>query len=105
MGVVKSVIAGYPGGYKGYLRGTQPIWQARPFEQPSDPHDLRSLIPPLGHREYWYPALPAKDVKRDKPSVLRMLGTDIVFFRDKNGDVKALKDACPHRGAYLSMGN
>lgn len=108
MGVIslaKSVIAGYPGGYKKYLRGTQPVWQAAPFEQPADPDDLRSQIPPLGHREYWYPALPEKDVPRKKPIPLRMLGEDLVFFWGKDGEVKALKDACPHRGAYLSLGN
>ena len=108
MGVVsvaKSLWAGYPGGYKKYARGTQPIREAAPFQQPDDPNDLRSKIPPLGHREYWYPALPEKDVKWNKPSVLRMLGTDLVFFRGKDGTVKALKDACPHRGAYLSLGD
>ena len=103
--VINSFVAGYPGGYKHMARGTQPTWEARPFEQPEDPNDLRSKIPPLGHREYWYPALPAKDVKRNKPSVLRMLGEDIVFFRGKDGSIKALKDACPHRGAYLSLGD
>jgi len=105
LGVVKSVVAGYPGGYKGYLRGTQPVSEARPFEQPSDPNDLRSKIPPLGHREYWYPALPARDVPKKKPMPLRMLGDDLVFFWGKDGQVKALKDACPHRGAYLSLGD
>ena len=95
---------GYPGGYKQYARGTQPKWQAAPFQVPTDPNDLRSKIPPLGHKEYWYPALPAKDVKK-KPEVLRMLGEDLVFFRGKDGEVKALKDACPHRGAYLSLGD
>lgn len=108
MGVLqlaRNVWAGYPGGYKQYARGTQQSWQAAPFRQPTDPNDLRSKIPPLGHREYWYPALPAKDVRKSKPSVLRMLGDDLVFFRGKDGEVKALKDACPHRGAYLSLGN
>jgi phenylpropionate dioxygenase-like ring-hydroxylating dioxygenase large terminal subunit len=103
--IAKSLWAGYPGGYKKYARGTQPASAAPPFQQPDDPNDLRSKIPPLGHREYWYPALPEKDVKSDKPSVLRLLGDDIVFFRGKDGKVKALKDACPHRGAYLSLGN
>jgi phenylpropionate dioxygenase-like ring-hydroxylating dioxygenase large terminal subunit len=105
IGFVKTVLAGYPGGYKQFARGTQQSWQVAPFQQPADPNDLRSKIPPLGHREYWYPALPAKDVKRDKPSVLRMLGEDLVFFWGKDGEIKALKDACPHRGAYLSLGD
>ena len=100
-----SIWAGYPGGYKKYARGSQPKLEAAPFQQPDDPNDLRSKIPPLGHREYWYPALPAKDIKKKKIQVLRMLGEDLVFFRGKDGEVKALKDACPHRGAYLSLGD
>lgn len=103
--LASSLIAGYPGGYKKYARGTQPTWASPPFKQPTDPQDLRSRIPALGHREYWYPALPVKDVKKKKPSVLRMLGDDLVFFRDKEGGIRALRDACPHRGAYLSMGD
>ena len=50
--------------------------QTPPFQLPDDPTDRRSRIPPTGYKEYWYPALPAKDVKRNKPSLLRMLGTD-----------------------------
>jgi phenylpropionate dioxygenase-like ring-hydroxylating dioxygenase large terminal subunit len=35
---------------------------------------------------------------------LRLLGEDITLFRDKNGEVQALWDYCPHRGVYLSWG-
>jgi nitrite reductase/ring-hydroxylating ferredoxin subunit len=34
-----------------------------------------------------------------------MLGDDLVFFRGKDGQVRALADACPHRGASLSLGD
>jgi phenylpropionate dioxygenase-like ring-hydroxylating dioxygenase large terminal subunit len=102
---LQRVWAGYPGGYKKYRRGTQGKWEAPPFQQPEDQDDLRAKIPALGHREYWYPALPEKDVGWKRPEVLRMLGEDLVFFRGKDGQVKALKDACPHRGAYLSLGD
>ena len=37
--------------------------------------------------------------------VARMLGQDLVMFRGKDGQVKALLDACPHRGAFLSLGD
>ena len=33
-----------------------------------------------------------------------MLGEDIVLFRGTKGDVVALTDWCPHRGARLSLG-
>ncbi len=97
-------LSGYPGGYKHMRRGTQGFDQTPPFQKHDDPGDRRSRIPPTGYREYWYPALPAKDVKKDKPEVLRMLGTDVVFFRDTKGEVQALLDWCPHRAVYLSMG-
>ena len=107
MGIGKlftSQLSGYPGGYKKMRRGFQGFHEARPFEVPGDPDDRRSQIPPLGYREYWYPALPAKDVKKSKPSLLRMLATDVIFFKDKQGQVQALLDWCPHRAVYLSMG-
>ena len=98
------LLSGYPGGYRHMRRGTQPVDGPPPFEAPADPRDRRSRIPPTGYREYWYPALPAKDVKKDRPEVLRMLGADLAFFRDKEGEVQALLDRCPHRSVYLSMG-
>jgi len=70
-------------------------------EQPGE--DPRSRIPPLGLREYWYPALPAKKVGK-KPLYWNMLGEDLVLFRDKHSEVAALSDICPHRGASLSEG-
>ncbi|MFR3706963.1 MAG: Rieske 2Fe-2S domain-containing protein [Enterobacter hormaechei] len=32
------------------------------------------------------------------------LGEQIVVWRNKDGQVQALEDRCPHRGARLSMG-
>lgn len=107
MGLLKLLakpLSGYPGGYKKMRRGSQPVDAAPPFRRPDAYDDRRSRIPPTGYREYWYPALPAKDIKRDQPETLRMLGSDLVFFRDRNGEVQALLDWCPHRAVYLSMG-
>jgi len=70
----------------------------------ADPNDDSALIPPLGLREYWYPALPAKKVGR-KPLFWTMLGEELVFFRAKAGEVVALRDVCPHRNASLSEGD
>jgi phenylpropionate dioxygenase-like ring-hydroxylating dioxygenase large terminal subunit len=107
MGLLKalnSIRGGYPSGWRQYARGTQGN-KVPPFVQPTDPDDRRSQIPALGLREYWYPALPAKDVGWKKPEVLRICGEDLAFFRDKEGEVQALWDYCPHRGAYLSWGD
>ena len=97
-------MGGYPGGWQASHQGA-PGPAPHPWIQPTDPDDRRSLIPPLGLREYWYPALPAKGVGWKKPVGLRMLGTDLVFFRDTAGEVQALVDVCPHRGAALSEGD
>jgi nitrite reductase/ring-hydroxylating ferredoxin subunit len=59
--------------------------------------------PKLGFREYWYPALETRQV-RGTPVSLKMLGDDLVLFRDLAGKVVALSDWCPHRGARLSLG-
>ncbi|MEQ9642307.1 MAG: Rieske 2Fe-2S domain-containing protein [Alphaproteobacteria bacterium] len=66
--------------------------------------DIRELIPPLGLKEYWYPALPAREV-RGKPVGLRIMGEDLVFFRGRDGDVAALNDVCPHRGGSFAHGD
>ena len=66
--------------------------------------DRRQQVPPLGLREYWYPALPAFRVPKKKPLYWRMLGEEVAFFRDENGEVAAVNDVCPHRGASLSAG-
>jgi phenylpropionate dioxygenase-like ring-hydroxylating dioxygenase large terminal subunit len=66
--------------------------------------DRRELVPKMGLREFWYPALPAKKIGK-KPVKLRMLGVDLCLFRDRSGEVVALWDVCPHRGASLSAGD
>ena len=73
---------------------------------------VHDLVPELGYREYWYPAIElGKLGKRShrffgrvKPMHRKLLGEDVVLFLGKNGKVAALRDRCPHRGAYLSQG-
>ena len=67
--------------------------------------DLRDKIPVLGLAEYWYPARADRKVGWKKPVFLKMLGEDLCLFRGKSGQVAALANACPHRGAMLSRGN
>ena len=64
---------------------------------------VHTYVPEMGYREYWYPGVEEKDIKR-KPVAMRLLGDQVVFFRDANNKVVALADACPHRGAFLSGG-
>src|SRR5579871_4730851 len=57
-------------------------------------------------RRYWLPALLAEEVPRpdDPPVRVRLLGEDLVAFRDTAGRVGLLGAHCPHRGASLFFG-
>ena len=57
-------------------------------------------------RRYWIPALLAREVPEpDGPPVrVRLLGEDLVAFRDTRGQVGLLDEFCPHRRASLFFG-
>ncbi len=57
-------------------------------------------------RRYWTPALLSSEVPEpDSPPVrVRILGEDLVAFRDTEGRVGLFKQACPHRGASMFFG-
>src|SRR6201987_2018221 len=62
---------------------------------------------PLGEifRLYWIPFLPSGDLAKDgQPKRIRLLGEDLVAFRDSEGRVGLVDQACPHRGAPLIFG-
>ena len=67
--------------------------------------DIRPLIPKLGLRNYWYPAITDRAVGSRKPVKVSLLGEEICLFRGANGNVAAIQDICPHRGARLSEGD
>jgi phenylpropionate dioxygenase-like ring-hydroxylating dioxygenase large terminal subunit len=67
--------------------------------------DIRTLIPKLGLRNYWYPAIADKKVGSRKPVKVALLGEEICLFRGATGAVAAIQDVCPHRGARLSEGD
>jgi 5,5'-dehydrodivanillate O-demethylase len=56
-------------------------------------------------RRYWYPIAYYKDLTEERPThYVRLLGEDLVLFRDKSGHVGLLADHCAHRGASLLYG-
>jgi phenylpropionate dioxygenase-like ring-hydroxylating dioxygenase large terminal subunit len=56
-------------------------------------------------REYWLPFLYSWELTPDSPPLrVRLLGEDLVVFRDSNGDIGLLDDHCAHRGASLFYG-
>lgn len=63
---------------------------------------------PMGEvmRRYWIPLLFSSELTENDGTPLRtrVLGEDLVAFRDSNGEVGMIADACPHRGASLFFG-
>jgi phenylpropionate dioxygenase-like ring-hydroxylating dioxygenase large terminal subunit len=63
---------------------------------------------PMGalFRRFWIPALLAREVaERDGPPVrVKLLGEDLIAFRDSEGRVGLTEARCPHRGANLFFG-
>jgi 5,5'-dehydrodivanillate O-demethylase oxygenase subunit len=56
-------------------------------------------------RRYWYPIAVANELTEEKPTkFVRLLGEDLVLFRDKQGRVGLLGDRCSHRGVSLLYG-
>ena len=52
----------------------------------------------------WHVVCVSTDVGADKPKAVRLLGEELVLWRDDQGKVNAWKDYCGHRGAKLSLG-
>lgn len=61
-------------------------------------------IPFLGLKEFWYPAVKSRDLPANEAVPVRLCGESIVFFRNADGEARAIIDRCPHRGPQLSLG-
>ncbi len=56
-------------------------------------------------RRYWLPVAPVAELTDEKPTrFVRLLGEDLVLFKDKSGGVGLIADHCAHRGASLLYG-
>ncbi len=56
-------------------------------------------------RMYWHPVSLAREIDDEHPTkFVRILGEDLVIFRDKSGRLGMLADHCSHRGASLLYG-
>jgi len=56
-------------------------------------------------RGYWLPLLFSHELAADgEPQRVRLLGEDLIAYRDSNGAVGVIAGACPHRGASLFFG-
>ncbi len=63
---------------------------------------------PMGHimRRHWLPACMSEEVSEPDgaPVRTRLLGEDLVVFRDTSGRLGTLGEHCPHRRASLAFG-
>ncbi len=63
---------------------------------------------PMGNlmRHYWMPGMLSSELPHadGEPVRVLLLGERLVAFRDSNGKVGMMQDACPHRGASMFFG-
>jgi nitrite reductase/ring-hydroxylating ferredoxin subunit len=63
---------------------------------------------PMGNvmRRYWMPAALSTELPNadSDPVRVRLLGENLIAFRDTNGEVGLVAENCPHRGASLFFG-
>jgi phenylpropionate dioxygenase-like ring-hydroxylating dioxygenase large terminal subunit len=76
-------------------------------ERPAEDQELSRVGPgtPCGEylRRFWQPIIVSEEL-RDLPRRLRIMGEDLVVFRDHGGVVGLLELHCPHRGTSLEFG-
>lgn len=61
---------------------------------------------PMGElmRRYWQPCFTSAQLTSDKPHRVRLLGEDLILFRDQSGRPGLVHEHCCHRGASLFYG-
>ena len=86
-----------PQGFSGYH--CQQDWT----EDPVLTHTDRGT--PCGEylRRYWHPVAMTEEVT-DLPLLVKVLGEELVLFKDKSGEFGLLHKHCSHRGASLEFG-
>lgn len=74
---------------------------------PAEAADLTHVGPgtPMGEymRRFWQPVCLSEELG-DLPKAIRILGENLVAFRDKSGNIGVLHRQCSHRGASLEFG-
>jgi len=76
-------------------------------ERPVDDEELTRVGPdtPCGEylRRFWQPFILTSELG-EQPRRIRILGEDLVTFRDKRGEIGLMELHCPHRGTSLEFG-
>jgi 5,5'-dehydrodivanillate O-demethylase oxygenase subunit len=55
-------------------------------------------------RRYWHPIHPAEALRRNPVAKVRILGEDLVLYRDRTNRLGLIDERCPHRRTSLSLG-
>ena len=55
-------------------------------------------------RRYWYPIAGLAELEVEPVKALRLLGEDLVLYRDKSGNLGLIDQACPHRRVSMEYG-
>ena len=55
-------------------------------------------------RRYWQPVALSEELENDVPIRVKVMGEDLVLFRDNDGRSGLLGLHCSHRGADLGLG-
>ncbi len=57
-------------------------------------------------RRYWMPAMVSEELREPDgtPVRVRLLGEELIAFRDSQGHIGLVANACPHRGASMFFG-
>jgi phenylpropionate dioxygenase-like ring-hydroxylating dioxygenase large terminal subunit len=50
---------------------------------------------------FWYPIVRSEDLGYDQPEKVKVMGCNLVAFRDQDGNACVLSDTCVHRGGSL----
>src|SRR3954465_9762916 len=95
MAITEQRSAGAP--YSGYTQRDVPV----------EDRELTYVGPgtPCGEylRRFWHPIAMTSELA-DIPTPIRVLGEDLVLFRDLAGDIGLLHRHCSHRGTSLEYG-
>jgi len=61
---------------------------------------------PMGEllRRYWIPVAAASELENNATRRVRVLGENLVLYRDRSGEIGLIAQRCAHRGASLAYG-
>ena len=55
-------------------------------------------------RRYWHPIAATVQLEDNPVRTVRILGEDLVLFRDRSGNLGLLGPRCPHRAMHMAFG-